>query len=78
MSEQPKGEEATGQPITMLFPPDRLHEEAEFMRRIQRGERGHPAIAPNSVPMTKLSTVVSNTRAWTEISVNRITSPASP
>ena len=34
-----RAEEATGQPITMLFPADRLHEETEFMRRIQRGER---------------------------------------
>src|SRR5258706_556822 len=34
-----RADEATGQPITMLFPADRLHEEAEFMRRIQRGER---------------------------------------
>jgi len=34
-----RAEEATGQPITMLFPPDRLHEETEFMRRIRRGER---------------------------------------
>src|SRR6266540_2412491 len=33
-----RAEEATGQPITMLFPADRLHEETEFMRRIQRYE----------------------------------------
>ena len=31
--------EAIGQPITMIFPADRLHEEVEFMRRIRRGER---------------------------------------
>ena len=34
-----RAEEAVGGPITMLFPADRLHEEVEFMRRIQRGER---------------------------------------
>jgi PAS domain S-box-containing protein len=34
-----RAEEATGRPITMLFPADRLHEETEFMRRIRRGER---------------------------------------
>jgi two-component system, chemotaxis family, CheB/CheR fusion protein len=31
--------EAIGQPITMLFPPDLLHEESEIMERIKRGER---------------------------------------
>ena len=34
-----RAEEAIGRRITMLFPADRLHEEAEFMRRIQRGDR---------------------------------------
>jgi PAS domain S-box-containing protein len=32
-------QEAIGQPITMLFPPDRLDEEAEIIGRIRRGER---------------------------------------
>ncbi len=31
--------EMVGQPITRLFPPDRLDEEPEILRRIQRGER---------------------------------------
>src|SRR5687767_9338217 len=31
-------EEAVGRPITMLFPPDRLDEEKEFLARISRGE----------------------------------------
>jgi len=31
--------EAVGQPITMLFPPDRIAEEAEFLRRLGAGER---------------------------------------
>src|SRR5438876_1759514 len=34
-----RADEAIGQPIAMLFPPDRLHEEAAFMRRIHLGER---------------------------------------
>lgn len=34
-----KAEEAIGQPITMLFPPDRLAEEVEILARIRRGER---------------------------------------
>lgn len=32
-------EEAIGQPIMMLFPPDRLDEEAEIVGRVRRGER---------------------------------------
>jgi len=32
-------QEAIGESITMLFPSDRLHEEADFMRRIHKGER---------------------------------------
>jgi PAS domain S-box-containing protein len=32
-------EEAIGQPITIIVPPDRLHEEEEILRRLQRGER---------------------------------------
>src|SRR5262249_43422370 len=32
-------QEVVGQPVIMLFPPDRVHEEADFMRRIHRGER---------------------------------------
>jgi PAS domain S-box-containing protein len=32
-------EEAIGQPITMLIPPDRQHEEPEIIARIRRGER---------------------------------------
>jgi PAS domain S-box-containing protein len=32
-------QDAIGQPITMLFPPDRLDEETEIIRRIRRGER---------------------------------------
>jgi PAS domain S-box-containing protein len=32
-------EEIVGRPITMVFPPDRLDEEAEFLARIGRGER---------------------------------------
>ncbi len=31
--------EMIGQPITRLFPPDRLHEESEILARIARGER---------------------------------------
>ena len=31
--------EAVGQPITMLFPPDRVEEEAEFLRRLAAGGR---------------------------------------
>jgi PAS domain S-box-containing protein len=31
--------EAIGKPITMLFPPDRLAEEADLMERLARGER---------------------------------------
>jgi len=31
--------EAVGRPVTMLFPPDRIAEEAEFIRRIGTGER---------------------------------------
>src|SRR2546428_4302640 len=34
-----RAEEVIGQPITILFPPDRLHEEDEFLRRIRSGER---------------------------------------
>jgi two-component system CheB/CheR fusion protein len=32
-------QEAVGRPITMLMPPDRLHEEADILARIKRGER---------------------------------------
>lgn len=32
-------QEAIGQPITLLFPADRLHEEVEIVGRIRRGER---------------------------------------
>ena len=32
-------EEAIGQPITILVPPDRLEEEAEILKRIRQGER---------------------------------------
>lgn len=32
-------EEAIGQPITMLFPADRIYEEADFIARLRRGER---------------------------------------
>jgi PAS domain S-box-containing protein len=32
-------EEAIGQPITILIPPDRLQEEAEIISRLKRGER---------------------------------------
>lgn len=32
-------EEAIGRPITILFPPDRLHEEAYILERVRRGER---------------------------------------
>lgn len=32
-------EEAIGQPITLLFPPDRIHEEPVILQRIRRGER---------------------------------------
>ena len=32
-------QEAIGQSITVLFPPERLDEEADFMRRIHKGER---------------------------------------
>ena len=32
-------EEIVGKSITLLFPPDRLHEEPEILARIQRGER---------------------------------------
>ena len=32
-------EEAVGQPITLIIPPDRLHEEKEILARLSRGER---------------------------------------
>ena len=32
-------DEMVGKPITVLFPPDRLEEEAEILARLQRGER---------------------------------------
>src|ERR1700723_1331753 len=32
-------EEIVGKPITILFPPDRLHEEPNILQPIQRGER---------------------------------------
>jgi len=32
-------EEVLGRPITMLIPPDRLHEEPQIIARLQRGER---------------------------------------
>jgi PAS domain S-box-containing protein len=32
-------EEVIGQPITILFPPDRLHEEPDILARVRRGER---------------------------------------
>src|SRR6476661_8589506 len=32
-------EEMIGRPITVLFPPDRLDEEAGILERLQRGER---------------------------------------
>ncbi|GAW34917.1 blue-light-activated histidine kinase 1 [Roseovarius sp. A-2] len=32
-------EEAVGQPITLLFPTDRIDEEADFISRLRRGER---------------------------------------
>jgi PAS domain S-box-containing protein len=32
-------EEATGQPVSMLLPPDRPHEVEEIMQRLRRGER---------------------------------------
>lgn len=32
-------DEAVGQPITLLFPPDRLHEEEEIQARLRRGVR---------------------------------------
>ncbi len=32
-------EEAVGKPITMLFPPERLHEEPMILERMRRGER---------------------------------------
>ncbi|HEX7230712.1 MAG TPA: PAS domain S-box protein, partial [Candidatus Binatia bacterium] len=31
--------EAVGQPITIIIPPDRIHEEAEILRRIRNGDR---------------------------------------
>ena len=31
--------EAVGRPVTILIPPDRLHEETEILRRLRRGER---------------------------------------
>ena len=31
--------EAVGKPITIVIPPDLLHEEPEILRRISRGER---------------------------------------
>ena len=31
--------EVVGKPITILLPPDRLHEETEILRRLRRGER---------------------------------------
>src|SRR5437016_6045234 len=34
-----RADEVIGRPITILFPADRLHEEAELMRRILLGER---------------------------------------
>ncbi len=34
-----KAEEAIGQPVTIIIPPDRLHEEEEILRRLRRGER---------------------------------------
>jgi PAS domain S-box-containing protein len=34
-----RADEVIGRSITMLFPPDRLHEEAAFQRRIHAGER---------------------------------------
>jgi PAS domain S-box-containing protein len=32
-------DEAIGQPITLIIPPERIHEEAEILRRIRNGER---------------------------------------
>jgi two-component system, chemotaxis family, CheB/CheR fusion protein len=32
-------QEAIGQPVTMLMPPDRLHEEAEILEQLKRGDR---------------------------------------
>src|ERR1700733_10855797 len=32
-------EEIVGKPITILFPPDRLEEEAQILKRLHRGER---------------------------------------
>jgi PAS domain S-box-containing protein len=34
-----KAEEVVGKPVTILFPPDRQHEEPEILARIRRGER---------------------------------------
>jgi PAS domain S-box-containing protein len=34
-----KAEEVIGKPVTILFPPDRQHEEPEILARIRRGER---------------------------------------
>ena len=34
-----RAEEMIGQPITLLLPPDRLHEEAMILERLRRGER---------------------------------------
>ncbi len=34
-----RADDVIGQPITILFPAERLHEEVEFLRRIQSGER---------------------------------------
>src|ERR1700690_3119122 len=31
-------EETTGKPITILIPPDRLHEESDILERLKRGE----------------------------------------
>ena len=34
-----RAEEAIGKPVTMIIPPDRLHEEVDILARLRRGER---------------------------------------
>jgi len=51
-----RADEVIGRSITILFPPDRLHEEAEFQRRIHAGQRVEHfetvRLRKNGVPIT--------------------------
>ncbi len=48
-----RAEEVIGQPVTILFPPDRLHEESDILARIRGGSLSitlRPSVAERTAP----------------------------